>query len=518
MHYDIFVSCAGEDTGRAQQLVDALGAEGVAAWLDSPAQDMSRKQRRARFEEMLDRTSSCAFLLTSAKLSARQRDEASKVSRRTKSDPAFRMIKVIYPGAGLHSELPLWFPASPDLDSRKIQNVKEIAHRLAAFSHGAALKENAEMETEETELQPEPIQPTQVPVAPRPDDAQTREPNTRVAASAEHGNQTADHDVARQPERAKSVAGVKQPQPSWFRGLPTWFRKLPRRTRIAAAGYAAVGVFSLAFGVARTVGASTTSALVVGGLATAPLILAFIGDRITGIKAFSVEISLSEVKAHIFDEGDFSGAVMESAEMGGSPLPALLTGFQSLMQSHSKLLRINLRDDKYWWSTRIFLVAALADDYTDAEALIFVRSGEKDIFVGIAPTRAVRSRLADRFTEYESAYRKLRSDSAPPAYDNNQQVANVLNNWSNTLQPSETAIKITVSSSDLKEWLDGELDTEELPSGPLTPLLRYRINCRTWRYSALTDHSQLKDVVDRNECAIRNTAAELEARLGGRKE
>jgi hypothetical protein len=71
-----------------------------------------------------------------------------------------------------------------------------------------------------------------------------------------------------------------------------------------------------------------------------------------------------------------------------------------------KLLEINFGCDDYWWSTRIFLVAALAQDFTSVEAVVFVRSGDDEVFVGIASPRAVRERLAARFPIYEEAYRK----------------------------------------------------------------------------------------------------------------
>ncbi len=292
---------------------------------------------------------------------------------------------------------------------------------------------------------------------------------------------------------------------------------MAKTVRVAAAGYAVVVVFGIAAGVARAVGTSAGSALVVGILAAAPLVIALIGERITGIKAFAVEISLAEVTVPI--EGDFSGAVMTSAEMFGSAAPDLLTSIGPAMQNRSRLIRINLRGDDYWWSTRIFLVAALAADYTEVEALIFVRSGEERIFVGIASPRAVRARLAAKFPSYEAAYRTLRAESAAESADHgiepDREVDQILTwRWRDALDQPEDDMKVVVSADDLREWLRGDLDTEALPYGPLTALLRYRINSRDRRYAALTDHLRLVAVVDRDELAIRSAAAELNARLG----
>lgn len=180
----------------------------------------------------------------------------------------------------------------------------------------------------------------------------------------------------------------------------------------------------------------------------------------------------------------------------------------------SKLLRINLQDDDYWWSTRLFLLAALAEDYTDVEALIFVRAREERILVGVAAPRAVRMRLTAVFPDYEVAYRKARMESAALGIDNGREVNEILMwRWQSALALPEDNIKVIASSQLLREWLGSDLDTEAVPYGPLTSLLRYRIIARPWRYAALTDRQQLVAVVDRNELAVRSSTVELEARL-----
>jgi hypothetical protein len=71
--------------------------------------------------------------------------------------------------------------------------------------------------------------------------------------------------------------------------------RVPRPAKIAAAGYLTVAVFGIGADVAWLKGLGPTIALIVGAVVASPLALAFVGDRIAGIKAFSVEISLSEV-------------------------------------------------------------------------------------------------------------------------------------------------------------------------------------------------------------------------------
>ncbi|MDQ6774495.1 MAG: hypothetical protein M3024_16195 [Candidatus Dormibacteraeota bacterium] len=317
----------------------------------------------------------------------------------------------------------------------------------------------------------------------------------------------------------ESVKGAVVAHDQWRVGA--WAASLRRRWpvaagprfRTAAAAYLVVGAFAAGDALARHAGADVKEGLVVGALLAGPLIVALIGNRITGVRAFSVEIGLSEVAVEV--EGDFTGAVMATAETGASALPDLLGTLRSAIRSHWKLLRVNLRDDDYWWSTRVFLVAALATDYTDVDALVFVRAGKQRLFVGISSARAVRTRLAARFPGYEAAYRKVRADAlASSAGSGDREVEEILSwRWAAALEPSEAAAKVIVRGEELRRWLDGDLDDEAVPYGPLNRLLRYRIATRQGRYAALTNGLQLVEVVDRDELSRRSAVADLEHRL-----
>jgi hypothetical protein len=149
-----------------------------------------------------------------------------------------------------------------------------------------------------------------------------------------------------------------------------------------AAGYLIVAVFGVVALVARWgFGVSGTGALVAGAVAAVPIVIAIAGDRITGIKAFSVEISLAQIT--VPDRVDLTQAVMAIAEMGPSGSPSLVTTLRDTISARARLLRLNLRNDDYWWSTRVYLVAALAMDYTNVEQLLFVRGQEERTWIGM---------------------------------------------------------------------------------------------------------------------------------------
>jgi hypothetical protein len=289
-----------------------------------------------------------------------------------------------------------------------------------------------------------------------------------------------------------------------------------------------MAIFAVGYGAAWLIGLPIAHAAVAGAVAAAPVIIAVIGERVTGIKAFGVELNLAEVSASIagdssrvaadlsevMGQGRIVTSVVESSVVDSSSAGTGLSGpMQQLAGQGSKLLQIDLRNNKYWWPTRLFLVAALAQDYTQVEAVVFVREGTKRIYVGIATPRAVRTRLARAFPScnYETAYRQAR-DSALHARNAAAAIEAIIGSWPGAIQKfgAEPTTR-TVSSDDLQAWMQTELDTQSVPNGPLTPHQRYRIVSQPRRYIALTTDERLDQVVDRDEIV---TAAQMERRFG----
>jgi hypothetical protein len=282
-----------------------------------------------------------------------------------------------------------------------------------------------------------------------------------------------------------------------------------RRAKIITVGYAIVAVFGLVAIVARWgFGVSGTIALVAGIVAAAPILIAVVGDRITGIKAFSVEVSLAQITVPV--QVDLTRAVMAIAEMGPSGSPELEANLRAAIQADARLLRLNLRNNDYWWSTRVYLVAALATDYTAVERLVFVRGQEEEMWVGMIDPKAARERLAEEFPQYERNYRDLRNvavlagDVNAPL-DRDAEITSILMSWPGKFNWNEAQEKQIVTSDLLRSWLGLYLDTEALPHGPLTPLLQYQVNLRRHRFTGLTTDGRLIAVVDKSELATRTT-------------
>jgi len=294
------------------------------------------------------------------------------------------------------------------------------------------------------------------------------------------------------------------------------------------AGYAVVIVFGTTYLLARLplIGLSATEALLAAGLLAAPLALAVVGERITGLRFGFFEVSLTDVSAHIAE--DLSTAIKELADMGPSVMPSLSERIVRSIEypGVDLVLRVNLGDGTNWWSTRIFLLAALADDYTDIRQLVFVHGGERRIFVGLAAPAAIHRSLRQAFPLYEGAYRSLRAElvgyapppiavAPTPPVNRGDEVQQILERWPERLQWNEAAIKEFATPATLKQWLLGAICTESVDwdGGPLTPLLRFQINSRRDPFVALTTKGQLAAVVDRVSLATRTTADTLRARL-----
>ena len=290
-----------------------------------------------------------------------------------------------------------------------------------------------------------------------------------------------------------------------------------RRFRVATAGYGVVIVLGVAYGVAHAVAGkgSTTPSLIAAAVIAAPLVIALIGDRITGIKVLSMEISLSEVSLVLDD--DLSRNMQELAEMGPSAMPAIAQRIARSIAAPEErlLLRVDLGDGERWWSTRIFLLAALAADYTSMRSLVFVHGGQDRHFLGFAEPVQARSAMARVFSQYETAYRALRSEARANPTGEAEEVNFILQQWPGKFNWNESAAKEFATPGSLSAWLDSILDDSsiEWQGTQLSMLVRYDILGRPGPYVALTSNGRLRAVVDRAALATSTAREALQKHL-----
>ncbi len=177
---------------------------------------------------------------------------------------------------------------------------------------------------------------------------------------------------------------------------------LPLWLRAAAAAYAVVALFGLAYlVVSQTWGSLSSEATIwVAALIAAPLALGLLWPRLSGLKAFGFEVSITQVTVQ--PNPKLATAIM-SRDLG-SREPDLVRQMAAITEPNVELLEVDLRDGTYWWSTRLFLLAALAHDLSDVRAFAFTSGGADRRFVGIITPVALRRAFGAQTPELEARY------------------------------------------------------------------------------------------------------------------
>jgi len=159
--------------------------------------------------------------------------------------------------------------------------------------------------------------------------------------------------------------------------------------RAIAAGYLVVAVFGVGYFVAR-LGADESMQVssIVGAMLAAPLAVAFLGDRLSKVAAFGITVELARFERTI----DRSIAVALAETQYFSGRDDLITKVREVAQKPDlQLVEINLRNEPYWWSTRIYLQAALLESFArNVQRIVFVEGDTARRFVGMASPSAVR--------------------------------------------------------------------------------------------------------------------------------
>jgi len=295
-------------------------------------------------------------------------------------------------------------------------------------------------------------------------------------------------------------------------------RSVRRRFRVASAGYAVVVVFLVSLGVVRLVwpALAVGVALALAAAVAAPLALAMIYDRLTGLKTPWFEVTLTAVSVTVEAPEKLAAAVQQ---MDSSATPELVEYLSSVI-GHGRIeaARVNLGREPYWWSTRLYLLAALAADYTKIQRLIFVTGGAERRYIGMAPPAGVRTLLAAQFPPYEQAYENLQAnmDRLQPSAG---QVSSIAYGWPSMLMnkvgSDEKSVKEFVTEDCLRSWLDVELDPSRVEwDGRPENAIFYRVLNRDVDYVALVESGRLDRVVNRANLAMSIAKSALRRSVG----
>lgn len=318
-----------------------------------------------------------------------------------------------------------------------------------------------------------------------------------------------------------------------------------RKVRIALAAYLVAAVFGVGYVLTRTVasGQSQAVALAVAIGAALPLVLGFVGERISSIKTPWVEVSLAA--ATVPTSTDIPSDELNRVTSSGSF--ELAQQLRRLIAAPgSQLLEIDLRAGDYWWPTRLFLFSALLSDYTDVCRLVFVQGVSRQ-YIGMADPAAVRGRLEATIPGLNAAYAAARASAitaaingepgprpldgpqpagptvAPPdqRLDYSRIVEWTVLQWPQAVRIYAHLDEVEQPDRVGRSWLARSLGDDlrwaaiTTDGGPTGTLLRYRIITMPEDFVALVTADRLENVVSRCSLAASIASSHLAQQLDG---
>jgi Domain of unknown function (DUF4062) len=115
---------------------------------------------------------------------------------------------------------------------------------------------------------------------------------------------------------------------------------------------------------------------------------------------------------------------------------------------NTRVVQIDIGDGDQWWSTRLYLLAALAQTLTAIRQFLF---SEGDRFAGMASPAAVREGLCSAFPELAAFDGALRA--GPASKDVDREIQRTTTLWDQRMSTSEAGLKVGVRWHLLAEWL-----------------------------------------------------------------
>jgi hypothetical protein len=189
-------------------------------------------------------------------------------------------------------------------------------------------------------------------------------------------------------------------------------------------------------------------------------------DNLAGSVSIAVGLSLS--RQSVIRGLDLPSEITDMPvirNFGSTLTPAIVDKIKEAMTfaTGARIVEVDLGDGQTWWSTRLFLLAALLQDYTQISQMMFVEGDSK--FIGMASPAAVRSGLMSAEPLLASAY----AESKPGVGHWNRREDEVVALAQNfrmklaALPKGEDEIKVWVTKEFVQRHLGGDLHKESTP-------------------------------------------------------
>jgi len=313
---------------------------------------------------------------------------------------------------------------------------------------------------------------------------------------------------------------------------------------LSALGYVIVAVFILSFVGIYIIGnlvnlslgwaeIPPTLTLVISLICSTPLFLPLLWGRLTKLRFFEFEISLSDVAKEISQSLPNELKDSKRLQLGTSLTPESIEQIKNALRTSTtaELVEVNLGYGRTWLVTRLYLLASICVDYTETKQLIFLEHADKveRSFLGMIPPKIVKNFLAVDFPVLERAYREAGLQIVAHRNENKltqlDELEWIVQNFGNYLQQFAPGEEGELKSAGNKEWVNKELlvnhisfdsfaQSVEWDTTSITPLLLYRILKNPFQYVPLTQGKLLIKIVDRFELSSRIADVLLKQRLG----
>jgi hypothetical protein len=219
----------------------------------------------------------------------------------------------------------------------------------------------------------------------------------------------------------------------------------------------------------------------------------------------SVAVSLAIAKAWQGTVGKtetFSDT--KRSPLGMSLTVDIMNSITSLIKETEDIdvLDINLHNGDYWWSSRLFLLAALVVDYTSIRCFAFLYN---NAFIGLATPLSVIRALTVAFPKIAKAYYGTLPED-PFSGEDQQKVIGRVQQYSIALgrmPGGEGANKVIVDKRLLDKWLGKSFKTDCIEIDPLKkdPAQAKQILGTDFSFVALTCKKNLESIIDKNKFA-----------------
>jgi hypothetical protein len=179
------------------------------------------------------------------------------------------------------------------------------------------------------------------------------------------------------------------------------------------------------------------------------------------------------------------------------------------------LLKIDLRDGAYWWSTRLYALATLVHEYTAVEWLLFLEEGKT--YVGLVRPAELRRALAvvqPQLDEtYFQSYVPPHHPGVSPANRAGQVLAELTRRFE-ALPGGEESLRFLVNAEWIATQVPGLIAPAVKRAGPFDPLATYQLLQFDVPFVPVTKGSELLKVINRVGVATELARAVVERRLG----